>query len=58
MGTGEISKLTVQETRHPYTAEEGGKVKMKPEGVSRGGQYKWYYGTGSKPEDVENGTRT
>ena len=54
MGTAEsIKTIAVQETRHSYAAEGRGKVKMNTEGVSRGGPYKWYYGTGSKPEDVE-----
>ena len=48
-----IKILAGQEARHPYTAEEGGKAKTNPEGVLRGGQYKWYFGTGSKPEDVQ-----
>ena len=26
---------------------------MNPEGITRGGQYKWFFGTGSKPEDVQ-----
>ena len=48
-----IKIMAIQETRHPYTAEEGGRAKMNPEGVIRGGLYKWFYGTGSKPEDVD-----
>ena len=48
-----IKIVAIQETRHPYTAEEGGRAKINPEGVQRGGMYKWFFGTGSKPEDVE-----
>ena len=45
--------MATQETRHPYSSEEGGSEKINPEGIVRGGHYKRYFGTGSKPEDVD-----
>ena len=44
-----VKIITITETQHPHTSQEGGKEKRKPTRVKRGGKYKWYFSSGIDP---------